>query len=136
MAARSPNATRPLLQLTYVSRASGSLRPDDLSAIHLASERHNGRLGLTGLLLHRGDRFFAALEGPDRVLLRRMEVIIVDPRHHQLRILRERRVETRRFENWSFAALPDAGAGSGSGRAEDALITMLAGRLPDGLSDS
>lgn len=135
MAARSPNATRPLLQLTFVSRAPVTLQPDDLTAIREASERHNRRLGLTGLLLHRGEQFFAALEGPDRALLRRMEVIITDPRHHHLRILRERWVETRRFENWSFAALPSDGVGAGPGRAEDALITMLAGRLPDGMAD-
>ena len=130
MAAKVPEGQRPLLQLTYVSRATRPLDPDELEAIHRSARRRNARAGLTGLLLHRDGRFFAALEGPERALLRRMEVIAADPRHRELRILSERRIEARRFRNWSFAALPASGPGPAPGRAEDAFIAMLAGALP------
>ena len=36
-----------------------------------------------------------------------MEVIIRDPRHSRVRVLREAAVTGRRFENWSFGALPE-----------------------------
>lgn len=130
MVARRPPATDPLLQLTFVSRARHPLGEADLDAIRASSQRHNGRLGLTGLMIYREGRFFAALEGLERALLRRMETIITDARHFDLRILSERRVMTRRFENWSFAVLPSAGESPTPGHADDALIAMLAGRLP------
>lgn len=128
--ARSAGRTHPLLQLTYVSTARAFLKPDDFAAIRQACERNNPRLGFTGLLVHRGGRFFAAMEGPERALLARMEIIVTDPRHGGLRILSERRVEGRRFRNWSFAVLPDSGLGREPGRAEDLFITMLTSRLP------
>lgn len=124
-----PAATN-LLQLTFVSRAPHPLGEFDLAAIRASSQRHNARLKLTGLTVYREGRFFAALEGPERALLRRMEVIITDPRHAQLRILSERHVAARRFENWSLAVLPASTAGASPSRADDALIAMLAGRLP------
>ncbi|TPE50413.1 BLUF domain-containing protein [Amaricoccus solimangrovi] len=131
MAARNPRATRPVLRLTYVSRASRPLDPEELAAIGRAGERRNAPLELTGMLMHRGGRFFAVLEGPEPAVLGRMEVIITDPRHRDLRILSEQRVPTRRFENWTFAALPAAGGTE----AESALLAMLAGGLPLGMPD-
>lgn len=128
--ARGASATRPLLQLTFVSDAVGRLGPEELASLRQVCERNNLRLGLTGLLLHRGGRFFAALEGPERALLARMEIIVTDPRHRGVRILNERGVEERRFGNWSFAPLPDSGPGPHPRHAEDVFMTMLAGRMP------
>lgn len=130
MVAKRPPTTGPLLQLTFVSRAPRSLGAVDLAAIRASSQRHNDRLGLTGLMIYREGRFFAALEGLERALLRRMETIITDPRHFDLRILSERRIPARRFENWSFAVLPSAGGGPTRDKADTALLAMLAGRLP------
>jgi hypothetical protein len=130
MVVKSPPPIGTLLQLTFVSRAPHPLGEADFTAIRRSSQRHNSRLGLTGLMIYREGRFFAALEGVERALLRRMELIITDPRHFDLRILSERRITARRFENWSFAVLPSGGGSPARGRADDALIAMLAGRLP------
>jgi hypothetical protein len=130
MVAKRQPTTENLLQLTFVSRAPLPLGEIDLAAIRASSQRHNARLGLTGLMIYREGRFFATLEGPERALLRRMEVIITDPRHVDLRILNERRITARRFENWSLAVLPSSAGGVLRSRADDALIAMLAGRLP------
>lgn len=80
--------------------------------------------------MHRGSRFLGVLEGPELTLLRRMEVIITDPRHHGLRILREKTISHRRFDNWSFASLPSAEAYVVPAQAEDIFIQMLTDRLP------
>ena len=39
-----------LIQLTYASRTSKTLVPDDLKAILVASQRNNTRVGITGAL--------------------------------------------------------------------------------------
>ncbi len=131
MAGTSPNRQPLLLRLTFLSQASWPLDAQELEAIRQSARRRNARLGITGMLMHRDGRFYAALEGPERALLKRMEVIVSDPRHRDLRILNEHRIEARRFENWSFAALPASSPViGGPGWAEDAFITMLASRFP------
>ena len=112
-----------LIQLVYVSSAGPRLTQDDLDAIASSSARHNAAEGITGLLLHQGDVFSGTLEGPERRVLQRMEVIIRDPRHASVRVLREACIATRRFDNWSFGSLPDGGQG---GRQGERLILSLA----------
>ena len=101
---------RDLVRLVYVSGAAPGLAAADLAAIADRSLVRNRAAGITGLLLHQGERFFGVLEGPQRRLFARMERIIVDPRHTRLEILEESMVATRRFENWSFGTLPAAAA--------------------------
>ena len=90
-----------------MSAAAPGLCQCDLDAIAAASLARNKAAGITGLLLHQGEAFYGTLEGPERRVLQRMEVIIRDPRHSRVRVLREAAVTGRRFENWSFGALPE-----------------------------
>lgn len=83
------------------------MAPADLEAIARSSARNNAARGLTGLLIHGGSRFYAVLEGPRRRVFARMEVIITDPRHRALRIVREEPIPAQRFANWSFGRIPD-----------------------------
>jgi hypothetical protein len=109
---------RDLLRLVYVSAAAPSLGPDDLAAIAGSSAERNRAAGLTGLLLHEGDSFYAVLEGPRRRLLARMERIITDRRHSGVEILLEAATADRRFDSWSFGSLPDSARPHGSAGAE------------------
>jgi hypothetical protein len=118
---------RDLLRIVYVSDAAPALTAADLAAIAARSAERNRAAGLTGILLHQGERFFAVLEGPSRRLLARMERIIVDPRHARVEILLESAISERRFETWSFGRLPGSAAARGSGA--DELVRRLAGRL-------
>ncbi len=86
----------------------------------------NEAAGLTGLMLRQGASFCGLLEGPRRRVLRRMEEIVSDPRHRGVHVLREEPVESRRFANWSFAALPPPGR---SGEPHEDFIRDLARRL-------
>jgi hypothetical protein len=106
-----------------VSTAAPGLTQEDLDAIAASSAARNRAAGITGLLIHQGDVFSGTLEGPERRVLARMEVIIRDPRHSCVRVLREAPIQSRRFENWSFGALPEAGDGTERG---DGFILRLA----------
>jgi hypothetical protein len=110
-----PPKSSDLIQLVYVSTAAPGLTADDLDAIAAASAARNAAAGITGLLIHQGDVFSGTLEGPERRVLARMEVIIRDPRHSRVRVLREAPISCRRFENWSFGSLPEAGDGTDRG---------------------
>jgi hypothetical protein len=110
---------RELMRLLYVSIAAPALDAGDLDAIAARSAERNRTAGLTGLLLHEGDRFFAVLEGPRRRLFARMERIITDPRHAGVQILVEASAAERRFANWRFGRLP--GSRARGSAAEDFL---------------
>jgi hypothetical protein len=115
--------TSDLIQLVYMSAAAPGLTPADLDAIACSSRARNKAAGITGLLLHQGDAFYGTLEGPERRVLQRMEVIIRDPRHSCVRVLREAAVPGRRFDNWSFGALPE---GQDGGERGESFIWSLA----------
>lgn len=118
---------RDLVRLAYVSSAVPDLTLRDLDAIGARALDRNAAARITGLLLFQGDTFCGVLEGPRRALFVRMEVIITDPRHHSLRILREEAILERRFSNWSFGALPVPPLQSGFGRAEHFLRALSEG---------
>jgi hypothetical protein len=80
--------------------------PDRRSEVHeiLEQSRHNNALdGVTGLLWADGDRFMQIIEGPDDSVAAAYERIERDPRHHDLRLLIDRAVDTREFGAWSMA---------------------------------
>jgi hypothetical protein len=116
-----------LLQLVYVSSAAADLTEADLDAIACRSRARNEAAGLTGLLLHRDPFFYGVLEGDRRRIFARMEQIITDRRHSRLRILLEQTIPSRRFENWSFGALP--ASGHGADMAPEDFIWHLCRRL-------
>jgi len=116
------------VQLVYVSSAAPGLTAGDVVAIAEVSRARNDSAGLTGLLLHQGDSFYGVLEGPQRRVFQRMESIICDRRHSQLKILREEQAQARRFNNWSFGTLPRSAASTVTGHPE-AFIRSLAARL-------
>jgi hypothetical protein len=118
---------RDLLRLVYVSRAAPGLTAADLEAIETSSAGRNRAAGLTGLLLHRGESFFALLEGPRRRLLTRMERIVTDPRHRGVDILVETAIPARRFDSWSFGRFPGAAASQAS--AGEEFLRILGSRL-------
>ncbi len=107
--------------MVYVSVAARKIGDDDLQAIATISRVKNERVGLTGFLIHQGGRFHGVLEGPQRALFARMEVIIRDSRHHKLVVVREDPIEARRFRNWSMGLLPAVQEAV----AEDAAVQFL-----------
>ncbi|MFT3974388.1 MAG: BLUF domain-containing protein [Amaricoccus sp.] len=114
-----------LIQLVYTS---GGGLPLDARELHCLAEELqlvNARAGLTGLLLHQGDSFYGVLEGSQRRIFSRIERMIADPRLGRVRVLKEEAIASRRFDNWSFGALPPMQAPSD---AAEAFILHLARR--------
>ncbi len=118
-----------LLRVTYVSIASAPLAPEEFMALVARARARNAAQGLTGFLFHQPPRFYGVLEGPERKVLARMEVIATDPRHRGLTVLREERIPEARYRTWAFGFLPQARPGS-----EDAVsaefVYSLAGLGP------
>lgn len=123
------HARTDLIRLVYISRRAKDLGPADYAAIEASSQRRNMAARITGLLIVQGRFFHAVMEGPSRQVLRRMEVIITDPRHHDLRILREEPIAQRRFANWSFGQVPDSPARALDTDSPDSFIFDLSRRL-------
>jgi len=63
------------------------------------------------------------MEGAQRRVFQRMEAIITDRRHSAVRILREVAIAERRFESWSFGALPLM-SGHGAENPEDFVLNL------------
>lgn len=122
-------ARRRLLRLVFASRAVRRLDREELDDLAVAANHRNAAEGLTGLLVCQGLRFASVLEGPEAGLIERMDAIAADPRHGQLRILREQTITERRFRNWRLFVLPEIDAGSRLGLHATDFILDLAKRL-------
>lgn len=119
----------PLLRLIYQSAATGPLDQGVIEAIARRAEFHNRRLGITGFLLHQAPGFHAVLEGPARHVLARMEIIITDPRHTGVHVVREEAVVAPRFGNWQLLQLPAVSGGGLHPTAAAGFVAEFARRL-------
>jgi hypothetical protein len=106
-------------QLLYVSAASASFREPDLKTILNCSRRNNPAYGITGMLLYMDRGFIQILEGPAAGVGAIFTPIQKDTRHKNLRVLVDRRVDTRLFAGWSMGF--DRLDGNESGK-EDAFV--------------
>ena len=119
--------TADLHRLVYYSRNRITGGSDVLAAaiqsILEASQRNNGRAGVTGALMFNAGCFAQVLEGPREAVEEVFERIQQDERHGDVSLLAFDRTQRRAFENWSMgfvgASVDDAarygaiGAGSG-----------------------
>lgn len=89
--------------LSYVSTQAQPMTNDELVALLKHSREKNARLGITGLLMHRGDSFFQILEGGEEEVRRLYEDICNDDRHVRVETVAEGRVHAREFSDWQMA---------------------------------
>src|SRR4051812_13827243 len=92
----------PLCRLIYASRVNA---PVDLSALLAQAHRNNPPLGITGGLVCLDQTFLQYLEGPTGAVEALFERMLLDPRHHGVKVLERRTVPRRMFADWSMAAL-------------------------------
>lgn len=103
-----------MYRMIYASSATVDVTSAVLNAIAEASQRNNAKEGITGLLLY-GDRsFFQVLEGDDDVIYKMKAKIWDDPRHEGISILREAKIDTPSFPEWSMGCYRVDGLDSGS----------------------
>ena len=94
-----------LIQLTYASRVSRALVPDDLKSILAASQRNNQRVGVTGALCLSSNIFLQQLEGDRTAVNALYHRILLDPRHRDPAILDFCEITSRKFTQWSMGSL-------------------------------
>lgn len=94
-----------MLSLIYVSRplVDPEARARVLDDIQAVSIARNTDLDITGLLISTSGYFAQILEGPESGVEAVMARIAVDPRHHEVRIIRRSDVSERRFPHWRMA---------------------------------
>ncbi len=93
-----------LASLVYVSRSSLVLEgdADAVKEIVSSSISRNGPAGLTGAMIYTELYFAQVLEGPSRAIDELMNRIRRDKRHHDVTVVAEQRIPTRKFEDWAM----------------------------------
>jgi methanogenic corrinoid protein MtbC1 len=102
----------PLATLCYQSRAVRRPSSDDLHRLLAEARERNKQFGVTGMLVHEGDRYFQWLEGPGTALAALWSSIRRDDRHGDIELLGEGVTPIRLFAEWDlrFLRRPDAGS--------------------------
>ncbi|MCU0758618.1 MAG: BLUF domain-containing protein [Steroidobacteraceae bacterium] len=91
-----------MIQVSYVSRASTPLSPEQLLSLLVQSRRNNTAAGITGLLLYGNATFLQVLEGEAEVVDALVERIGRDPRHAGVQVIGRKVVPSRQYADWSM----------------------------------
>ena len=100
-------ATHSIHQLFYVSRAIGLQDAASIHDILHAARRNNAHSDVTGCLLFSGLYFAQVLEGDRDVVRATLARIVKDERHAEVRVLLERDVSLREYDQWSMGYMHD-----------------------------
>ena len=107
----TPHAARaglPFATLCYQSRAKARPSEDDLTELVDDARERNRQFGVTGMLVHQGDRFFQWREGPGAALDGLWSSIRRDDRHGDIQLLGEGVTPIRLFSDWDLRFFTEA----------------------------
>lgn len=91
-----------MFQLYYISTAIDGLTPEDHEDILAKARKNNEALGVTGLLIVKGNHFAQVLEGEKENVMQLFEKIKLDKRHYRVVIISQTQIETRVFSHWKM----------------------------------
>lgn len=99
-----------LIQLVYVSKATGEVSCEDLTKLLLKIRPNNQLNNITGMLLFDGGSFMQVIEGAPNDIAHLFSRIQLDPRHEQIVHILEKPIAKRQFPDWSmgFRDITDA----------------------------
>lgn len=89
-----------LFALTYLSRATRDLLPEELDSILLQARLFNASEQVTGVLLYGDERFFQLLEGPEASVRKVFDRLSRAQAHKGIRVLSQGPIAERFFESW------------------------------------
>ena len=89
-----------LFALTYLSRATRDLLPEELDSILLQARLFNAAEDITGVLLYGDERFFQLLEGPEASVMKVFDRIARARAHEDIRVLSQGPIAGRFFDSW------------------------------------
>ncbi|XFC38821.1 BLUF domain-containing protein [Stenotrophomonas indicatrix] len=96
----------PLRAIAYVSQARPDLSAERLQTLVEDAARFNKMAGVTGVLLHDGERFLQYIEGPPDGIDSVYERILQAGSHVDIVELARGRVGQRQFPYWAMRVLP------------------------------
>ena len=123
-----------MIQLIYVSDASGTLAADDVFTIIETSAHNNLRDDLTGFLIFSQRRFFQLVEGPEAHIAALLARLNKDPRHSSIRILSRQTITERAYPRWQMERL-NAGRDILRALAESASNGRLPPRVDEAMAE-
>jgi hypothetical protein len=92
--------------LVYISERAAWLTEQGEKEILSRAVKKNADLGVTGVLVSRGNLFLQVLEGPRDELAHLYARISIDFRHHNVRTVLREPIERRQFPDWSMKLIP------------------------------
>ncbi len=96
----------PLRAIAYVSQAKPDLSAERLQTLVEDASRFNKVAGVTGVLLHDGERFLQYIEGPPDGIDSVYERILQAGSHVDIVELARGRLGQRQFPYWAMRGLP------------------------------
>jgi hypothetical protein len=101
----------PLMRIIYTSRrAPGTMHLEEETLVEQilgAARTRNASWRLSGLLVFGAGRFAQTLEGPPDMAQAMFDLILLDARHQDVRLLHQAPTRARCFATWSMAYLSD-----------------------------
>lgn len=92
--------------LVYTSTQTRPITDSELAQILAVGREKNARLGVTGVLAHKGENCIGIIEGDDEVVRERFDQVRIDPRHTNVRVILDEPIARRSFPDWSMAFQP------------------------------
>jgi hypothetical protein len=89
--------------IIYSSQAKGDMTLTTLVVLLMQARFLNERHHVTGALVYGDSQFMQIMEGEESVVKDLYERVARDPRHHNVRKLADKTIETRSFAQWSMA---------------------------------
>jgi hypothetical protein len=99
------DANGDLIEFAFESQMASGLEPEALLRLARQCWTWNTRMGVTGELCLKGDRFIQVIEGPCRIVQPLAARILTDTRHGLIRIDRFGLLAARRFGGWSLRGM-------------------------------
>ncbi len=78
------------------------MKDDELNAIVAKAADANAAQNVTGALAYNGRNFCQCLEGDEDTVRGLLQVIEQDPRHSGFKVIDEKQITDRYFEDWSM----------------------------------
>jgi hypothetical protein len=84
--------------IVFFSTATAVMTEQDLELLGRACAVNDLHVGVTGMLLHKNGSFLQAIEGSDSVISDLWARIVADPRHTDVRAIRDCSITEREFK--------------------------------------
>jgi len=85
--------------ISYLSTANKDLNQDEVAELLDLTEIRNNNAGVNGLLIYSDGNFFEVIEGEETKIKELFENIKVDPRHRNILIVFEKRIDKPLFDD-------------------------------------